>query len=123
MIQQQHLTPFPTPERGNKTKKLTMPDMVINLKRSMLQISKGTLEDRALGYYEKSGMSLPDFHHMTTIEKLTLLGDIRKDVREKGLELKKLDDKARKEEEKIKLDNLIKQKLDEQAKQQQPPKQ
>lgn len=77
MIQQQHLTEFPKQELS-EGKKVTIPGLGVDIKKAMEQYLRGSLVERAKGFYESKGMIIPDFHKMDKIEKLLALNEFRK---------------------------------------------
>lgn len=85
MIQQQHQETkkgYLIPRaQGVPTESLTIPGQAINLKYCMQQYLRGSLIDRAVGFYEKEGMTSPDFSKMDRVDKLAALGEYRKEVK------------------------------------------
>lgn len=65
---------------GIPTQGLTIPGQGFNLRYAMEQYKRGSLVERAVAFYEKEGMEMPDFQSMTRIEKLSALADYRKEV-------------------------------------------
>lgn len=112
MIQQQHLEPYPTPEKGSG-KSLTIPGQSVDVKAALLQYQRGSLENKAIGYYEAKGMNAPDFSRMDKIEKLIALGEYRDMVKESKTKLDGFAAAAQKRNE----EKLKQQKIDEQTKQ------
>lgn len=104
MIQQQHLTAYPTAEKGSG-KVLTIPGQTVDLVKALQSYTRNSLEEKVKGYYEKEGMPIPDFHHMDKIQRLQALSDYRTLVDSKVKEVKDISGKVFKarEEEKEKL--------------------
>lgn len=63
---------------GPPQQSLAIPDQAMNLEYAMKQYKRGTLEERAKGYYEQKGLEVPDFDRMSKIEKLMQLAEFRK---------------------------------------------
>lgn len=115
MIQQQHLEPYPTPEVMG-TKKITMTGLSVDVSRAMQQYAQGTLESRIQSYYEMSGMSVPDFHMMSKIERLESLNEYKKQVKESTVELEGFAAARAKRQEEVKVTNAVNKKVDEKLK-------
>lgn len=79
MIQQIHIAPYPTPEVPTG-KKITMPGQAVDIKQVIEMYSRGTMEERARGFYEQEGMPIPDFERMSKIERLEKLAEYHKQI-------------------------------------------
>lgn len=66
---------------GQPQQSLAIPDQAMNLKFAMMQYKRGTLVERAKGYYEQKGLEVPDFDRMSKVEKLMALAEFRKTVK------------------------------------------
>lgn len=111
MILQEHLVKLPHYEvvknEKNAKQSMSIPGQAFNLKLAMEQYKRGSLVERAKGFYEKQGFETPDFNSMSHIEKLQALAEYRqiaKATREK------LDGNIAKANNKFKADVLEKQK-------------
>lgn len=62
---------------GVPTQSLTIPGQGFNLKYAMEQYKRGSLVERAIAFYEKEGLEMPDFKSMSRIEKLEALANYR----------------------------------------------
>lgn len=117
MIQTEHLVAYPKPEKlGGKA--LTYPKLGVNIKAAVEQYARGTLENRAIGYYMEKGMEVPDLHMMDKIEKLQMLQEWRKKVKETEGLLEGVAKAEEKRKSELELSNLINKKADEKIKQQ-----
>lgn len=81
-IKQQN-RPYQLPTAGSTkvTQSLTIPGQAFNLAYAMEQYKRGNLVERALGYYEKQGMEIPDVRMMDKIERMELLAHYRQLVK------------------------------------------
>lgn len=75
-LQKAYMVQKPT---GVPTQGLTIPGQGFNLKYAMEQYKRGSLVDRAVAFYEKEGLEMPDFRSMSRIEKLEALSHYRKE--------------------------------------------
>lgn len=73
-----YLVPKPT---GVVTESLTIPGQGINLKYAMEQYKRGSLIERAIGFYEDQKLPMPNFQDMDKIERLGALAEYRKEVK------------------------------------------
>lgn len=112
MIQQQHLTPYPTKEVGGG-KRLSQPGLGVNIKKALQMYSQGTLENKAAGYYEKAGLPIPEFDRMNLIEKYEALGEWRQKVKDGVFELEQFQLAANKRAEEARIDSLVNKKINE----------
>lgn len=112
MIQQQHLTPYPTKEVGGG-KRLSQPGLGVNIKLALQQYSRGTLENKAAGYYEKAGLPIPEFDRMNLIEKYEALAEWRQKVKDGVTQLEGFRMAAAAREEENRIDSLVNKKLNE----------
>lgn len=111
MIQQQHIEPYPSPEVSTG-KKITMPGLGVDIRQVMQMYSRGSMEERAKGYYEQEGMEVPDFARMSHIEKLEALGEYRRQAKESNDKLNKLSDASVAKQKDAILQKTVKQKVD-----------
>lgn len=120
MIQQQHITPNPTQEVAG-TKKITMPGLSVDVKLALQQYARGSMEERAKGYYESQGMIIPDFNKMSHIERLEALNEYREIAKNSQVELQGFATARAKREDELKLSNLVNKKVDEKLKSKSKP--
>lgn len=112
MIQQIHLEPHPKPEVPGQDK-ITMPGLSIDVKKALQQYAMGTMEERAKGYYEDKGMPIPDFDHMSRIERLVQLGIYRQQIKEANEQLETLAAASQAKKAEAIMQKTVKQKVDE----------
>lgn len=70
---------YQLPKAGKEkvTPSLSIPGQAFNLQYAMEEYKRGNLVDRAIGYYEKNGMEVPDVRMMDKIERMELLAQYR----------------------------------------------
>lgn len=96
MILQEYI-PNPKPEVPSG-KVITLPGQAVDMKSAINQYRAGSLVERAKGYYERAGMEVPQFEKMSKVDQLLALGEYRKTVLEKQLDLQKFKQDALKKE-------------------------
>lgn len=121
MILQKHLVEYPVPEKA-EGKKITIPGLGVNIANVMQMYARGSLEERAKGYYEKKGMEVPDFAMMSKIERMEALSEYQKTVINENKKLDTLAEKIEVAKKEAILQKKIKEKVDEQQQQQGPSK-
>lgn len=112
MIQQEHLAPFPNVEK-NGGKRITMPGLGVDIRQVLQQYAKGTLEERAKGYYDGLGMEIPEFSKMSRIEKLEQLNIYRDLVNKTKNDLEGFGKAKKQREEEEKINKRVKKEVDE----------
>lgn len=121
MILQKHLVEYPVPEKA-VGKKITIPGLGVSIANVMQMYARGSLEERAKGYYEKKGMEVPDFAMMSKIERMEALSEYQKTVINENKKLDTVAEKIEAAKKEAILQKKIKDKVDEQQQQQGPSK-
>lgn len=69
-------------ERPKKERKpsLVQPNLGTTPRKAMQNMHGGRIEDRLIGYYQKSGLDLPDLSKKSKLEKLRILAQATSDV-------------------------------------------
>lgn len=118
MIQQQHIVnPHAKPEVGSG-KKITLPGYGVNIKEAIEQYSRGSMENKAKGFYENEGEPVPDFAKMSKIERLEALGEYIKEVENKRAEIANIVSASQSKQKDAILQQTVKQKVQDELKQQ-----
>lgn len=118
MIQQIHMAPHPNPEVSTG-KKITMPGMAVDIKQVIQMYARGSMEERARGFYEKEGMEIPDFARMSKIERLEKLGEYHEQIANAQNNIAQIRAKAEAKNSEAILQKTVQQKVEDELKKQQ----
>lgn len=84
---------YTEPAPLKKQQELTIPGQAIDLKHAMNMYRRGSLEERAKGFYEAKGFEMPDFDRMSKVERLGELNKFSKEVKRLSQEIQNINTK------------------------------